>query len=120
MLSRLYESLADGEIKDIYDLDGAVSVANRWNCRRLPWVAIASRCNLFCSPEALSQDELRRAESTFHALAEEPGYEATGWSGLGNLLKERLKRYGEAEQAYRHAIEIDPQLHLRGTISAIC
>ncbi len=32
------------------------------------------------------------------------------WNGLGNLLKNHLNRYEEAEAAYRKAIELDPKL----------
>lgn len=108
-VTRLYEALATGEMEDVYDLAGALSIADRWGSRNLLRVAIFSRCNPHCSPEPLSEMELNRSENALRALASEPGYEATGWSGLGILFEERLKRYSEAELAYRRALEIDPQ-----------
>jgi tetratricopeptide (TPR) repeat protein len=41
------------------------------------------------------------------AIELDPAY-AQPWNGLGNLLADELKRFDEAEAAYRKAIELDP------------
>jgi len=103
---RLYESLASGEMADVYDVEGSLAVADRWQCGRLPVVAIASRINT--APEKIPEDELKIAERALRALTSEAGYEAKAWNALGNLLH-NLMRYEEAEQAYHRSIELDSQ-----------
>jgi len=108
-LARLYEVLATGEMADVYDLEGALSVAKRWGCPRLPLMAISSRVSTRISSGSMSQAEMDRAEEVLRELASEPGYEAQGWHGLGDLLQTRLGRFEEAEVAYRRANKFDPQ-----------
>jgi Flp pilus assembly protein TadD len=108
-VSRLYDALAGGEIADVYDYENAIAVAKRYDLRWLPYIAIACRVNMSLYREVLSGEEAKMAESTLRAIAMEPGFEPPAWNGLGNLLTYHLSRYEEAEQAFRHAIELDPQ-----------
>jgi tetratricopeptide (TPR) repeat protein len=108
-MARLYEALRTGEMADVYDVEGALATASRWQCGWLPTMAIASRADPWCAPEKISEDELKIAEKALRSLASEPGYEAVAWNGLGHLLMDHLGRYEEAEKAYCRAIEFDPQ-----------
>ena len=107
-LARLYEALANGKMADVYDLEGALSVAKRWGCPRLPLIAIFSRVSPWHSSGSLSQTERDNAENALRGLASQPGYQAKGWNGLGKLLN-RLGRNEEAERAYHRAIKLDPR-----------
>jgi tetratricopeptide (TPR) repeat protein len=108
-VNRLYQALAGGDMADVYDYENAIAVAKRYGLRRLPFIGIRSRTDPRLNSRKLSEDETSMAESALRAMTSEEGFEAMAWDGLGNLLRERLNRYGEAEQAYRHAIELDAQ-----------
>ena len=108
-IARLYEGLAGGEMADVYDWEGALAVAQRWSLRYFPIIAVSSRIDPAQCREDLSPDELSKAESTLRALIAEKGYEALACTQLGYLMRFRLKRYEEAEQAYQEAIEFDPR-----------
>jgi hypothetical protein len=71
-VARLYEALAAGEMADVYDVDGALAVATRWQCEWLPLVGIWSRTDPFSTPQNLSKIELNLAEAALRALASEP------------------------------------------------
>ncbi len=106
-VDRLYEALGSGEMVDVYDVDDALAVASRFKCDWLPTIGIASRTNFDLAPQKIPLLEAETAETALRRLGSCPGYEAKSWNGLG-LLKKRLGRYEEAEQAYRRAIELDP------------
>ena len=108
-ITRIYEALANGELKDPYDTEGALSLANRWN---LPWLAVAAvvaRCDRSCWPEDLSEIEIDKAEAALRILSAEPGHEARAWAELGSLFAFRRSNTLRAEQAFRRATEIDLQ-----------
>jgi tetratricopeptide (TPR) repeat protein len=107
-VAKLYEALAGGEMADVYDCDGALAVAQKWSSGSLPIVAISSRINPSFYPEDLTPEEIRKAESALRAMILEPGFGPRAWNALGNLLRERVKDYEGAEQAYRRAIEGEP------------
>ena len=106
-ISRLYEALANGEMTDAYDVEGALAVAGQTGFQRLPEIAIWSRSDPTVMPAGFVAEEVEKAEAAWRTLAAEAGYDAVGWNGLGSLFR-CLKRYEEAEQAYRKAIETDP------------
>jgi len=108
-VARLYDALAGGEMADVYDYESAIAVAQRYDLRWLPFIAIRSRTGFGLNDEKLSEDETAKALSALRAMTTEPGFEPRAWNGLGHLLQDRLEQYEEAATAYRHAIELDPQ-----------
>jgi tetratricopeptide (TPR) repeat protein len=108
-VTRLYDALAGGDMADVYDYENAIALAQRYNLRWLPYIAIACRASARLHREGLSDEETKTAESALRAMTAEPGFEPLAWRGLGNLLQDNLKRYEEAEQAYRRAIELAPR-----------
>ena len=63
--------------------------------------------HLDLAPQKIPLLEAETAETALRRLGSRcPGYEAKSWNGLG-LLKKRLGRYEEAEQAYRQAMKLD-------------
>ena len=108
-VAKLYEALAAGDMADVYDWEGAVAIAQRWNIHWLPFIAIGSRLDWTCNPEELSAEEFEEAESVLRELAAEPGFESDAWTDLGHLLQSRSKRFDDAEKAYLGAISFDPR-----------
>jgi Flp pilus assembly protein TadD/DNA-binding transcriptional ArsR family regulator len=107
-VTRLYDALAGGELADVYDYENAIAIAKQYDLLLLPYIAIACRVDITLYREAVSGEETKRAESAFRAMTAEPGFEVPSWSGLGYLLSWHSKRYEEAEQAFRRAIELAP------------
>jgi Flp pilus assembly protein TadD len=106
---RLYAEMAAGDIADAYDLDGAIAASKRFGLRRLPYIAIRSRTSQWHAREALSEIEIVVAEGAIENLCNEKGFEAEGFMLRANLLSEYKNKLAEAEQAYRRAIELDPE-----------
>lgn len=108
-VTTLYGSLAGGELADVYDCENAIAVAKRYGLRQLPFIAIRSRTSRWVRGETIPEDETKKAELALKVLTEEQGFEALAWNCLGHLLADQPGRHAEAEQAYRRAIELDPQ-----------
>lgn len=104
----LYQALQCGDLENIYDWPALRALAEREDCRRLPAIAISTRILPQSAAPPLQAGELERAHSVLEQLAADDLCAALGWNGLGILLADHLKRYEEAEAAYRHAIELDP------------
>jgi len=98
----LYNALATGGMADAQDWDQAPSAIARY---------IAIDTCLFDDHRATpTPDLLQTAEAALTQMMEEDGVRAWGWHGLGNLRKIHQRKDREAEQAYRKAVEIDPNL----------
>ena len=96
-------------MEDAYDWEGARAIVAVYpSYLRLPYTAV-SACLLHNeSKPSLTAEECDKAEASCRAMCADPLLAAFGLNGLGNLLR-GLKRYEEAEQAYRQAIALDPK-----------
>ncbi len=130
----LFTAIADGDMADGKDTDGAAAAAERLSDPDVPamaWLLLgepkpadaeavvaaleASRIDTgeawFLRAYVLNEHLKRASEAEQayrRAIEIDPGF-AYPWNNLGNLLADHLARYDEAEQAYRRAIEIDPE-----------
>ena len=107
-IARLYEALATGDMADVYDLEGAVSIARQEGRYWLPGVAIALWQDL--TPEQNLDSQLSRIQDALLYLDSEPGCKAMALYVCGDFLHRRMERYDEAELAYRRALEVDPTI----------
>ena len=110
-VQRLYDALAIAELTDVYDIEGLIAISNRdpERLKRLPGIALQSRFRKAFNPEEFSEAELESADRGVTLLIKEPGFEGEGWAAKGGLLNARLGRVDLAEQAFRRAVELDPQ-----------
>ncbi len=105
----LYETLASGEMADVYDLEGALAAARRLGAAWLPALALSARTNVICNPGKLGEAELGVAQAAWRKMTALPGSEARGWNGLGLLQVERLGNPQEGEASFRRAIAVSPR-----------
>ena len=126
------EAIRRGLVGDLEDVDGGLAAAMRLgsiemradvlirvgryedarDCLTKELVRRPQDAGLHCELAQLLQLYFRESAETARVHYEEairlsPGF-ARAWNGFGNLLKERLGKFEEAEQAYRRAIDLDP------------
>jgi Flp pilus assembly protein TadD len=107
-VEKLYEVLSTGELSGVFDFEAAVAVAKRYEKHFLPYTAFRSRVLTRVWGNGIAAEDVAEAESLFERLSREPGFESLGWLGMGAIRADNLKRYDEAESAYRRSIELDP------------
>ncbi len=111
MVYKLYQALARGDMADALDWRSAQALVTvDSHCHMLPYIAVNAYARLYNSKTRLKPEELSKIENIFQAMSEDKVLAAYGWHGLANLLQYQLRRYDEAELAYRQAIALDPQL----------
>ena len=129
----LYRAIADGDMEDAKDTDGAAAAFERLGDRNLPamawlgrWTTGPASAEEACNAVAASRihtaeawlfrgyqlqvhlGRFAEAEQAYRRAIEIDSDYAVPWYNLGSLLQVHLGRFAEAEQAYRRAIEIDP------------
>ncbi len=101
LMSILKKCVVLGDMTNIYDLEGAKKSAQKHNNIDIHAVAIGA------SFESLEKENLENIESLRNELENLQINLAYPWYKLGNLLIDNLRRYDEAERAYRKAIKLD-------------
>ncbi len=107
LIATLQKKQQEGLIRDYEDIEGFLAVAELTENNALllfPLLRIPERAR-----KEISEAQIILALEVLFSRSDRDSKDKGYWNGLGNLLKNHLFRYDEAEKAYHRAIELDPK-----------